>query len=62
MYSSYGSRDCSGGPRCIFHRSVLSSSTIVDLVHTVFAVLGVCKMATETCLVLLVSAQCLVRQ
>ena len=48
MYSSYGSRDCSGEPRCIFHQSVLPSFTVVDLVRTVFAVPGVCKMTTVT--------------
>ena len=48
MYSIYGSRDCSGGPRCTFHQSELPSFTVVDLVSTVFAVPGVCKMTTET--------------
>ena len=62
MYSSCRSRDCSGGPRCIFHQSDLPSFTVVDLVRTVFAVPGVCKMTTETCLILFVSARCLVRQ
>ena len=42
MYNSYGSRDCPGGPRCIFHPSF----NVVGLVRTVFAVPGVCK--TET--------------
>ena len=40
MYSSYGSRDCSG--------SFFSLTSVVDLVRTVFAVPGVCKMTTET--------------
>ena len=50
MYSSYGSRDCSGLPRYTFHQSDLPSFTVVDLVRTVFAVPGVCKMTTETVL------------
>ena len=43
-----GSRDGSGEPRCIFDQSDLPSFTVVDLVRTVFAVPGVCKMTTET--------------
>ena len=46
----------------INHQSDLPSFTVVDLVRTVFAVPGVCKMKTDTCFILVVSARCLVRQ